>query len=167
MHGGGGDAEFYGGGGDGDHVAILGGGSDGTGGDGVGVAQGGDAVRGERLAGAGAAVLAGEDGGDLLVGVVLGQAAHERERVLVGRARGAGGVRQADGVLGGGAALPDDLQPRDVRIGLAVDGDDDLGEDGAQQLLALAVAGGGRVEHGAQVGACLSAPGDLLGAERL
>src|SRR4051812_6368607 len=167
MHGGGGDAELAGGGGDGDHVAILGGCSDGTGGDGVVVAQAGDAVRGERLAGGGAAALAREDRRDLLVGVVLGQAAHERDRVLVGGAREAGGVRQADRVLGRGAALPDDPQPRDVRVALAVDGDDDLGEDGAQQLLALAVGGGGCVEYRAQVSAGVSAPGDLLAGERV
>jgi hypothetical protein len=49
----------------------------------------------------------------------------------------------------------------------AVDGHDHVGEDRAQELLALAVAGGGRVEHFAQVSAGLPAPGDLLVVERV
>jgi hypothetical protein len=95
---------------------------------------------------------------------VLGEAADERDRGLVGGARVAAGARQRHAVLGDRAALPDDAQ-----IGLvvlAVDGDDDLGDDRAQQLLALAVAGGGRLEDLAQVGAGAPAPGDLLVGER-
>jgi len=52
-------------------------------------------------------------------------------------------------------------------LGLAVDGHDDVGEDRAQQLLALAVGGGGRVEYLAQVSAGTSAPRDLLVGERV
>jgi hypothetical protein len=51
-------------------------------------------------------------------------------------------------------------------VAFAVDGHYDLGDDRAQQLLALAVAGGGRVEDRAQVGARCPAPGDLLVGER-
>ena len=54
VHGGGGDAEFAGGLGDGDHLTIVSGRSDGCGGDLVVGAQPGDAVGGERVAGAGA-----------------------------------------------------------------------------------------------------------------
>ena len=71
-------------------------------------AQSGDAVGGERVAGAGAPPLAGEDRGDLLVGVALGKLAHERDRVLVGAARVAAGAWQGHGVLGDLAALPHD-----------------------------------------------------------
>ncbi len=63
------------------------------------------------------------------------------------------------------SALPDDPQPG--LVALAVDADGDLADDRPQQLLALAVAGGGRVEHSAQVGAGSPAPGDLLVGERL
>ena len=49
----------------------------------------------------------------------------------------------------------------------AVDGHDDVGEDRAKQLLALAVAGGRRIEHLAQVSACSPAPRDLLLGERV
>ena len=67
-------------------------------------------VGGERVAGAGAPSLAGEDRGDLLVGVLLGELAHERDRVLVGAAGVAAGPRQRHGVLGDRAALPHDPQ---------------------------------------------------------
>ena len=70
-------------------------------------------------------------------------------------------------MLGGLAAFPADAQLRGVLLGGAVDGDDDVGEDRAQQLLAVAVGGGGRVEHLAQVGAGAAAPGDLLLGERV
>ena len=74
---------------------------------------------------------------------------------------------QRHGVLGDGAALPHDPQLGGVLLGFAVDGHDDVGEDRAQQLLALAVAGGGRVEHLAQVRAGMPAPRDLLVGERV
>jgi hypothetical protein len=100
---------------------------------------------GERVAVAGKAALAGEDRGDLGVGVVLGEAADERDRVLVGGARVASRARQPHAVVGDRAAVQDD--PYGGPVVCAVDGDDDLGDDRAQQPLALAVAGGERVEH--------------------
>ena len=48
-------------------------------------------VRGERVAGAGEPSLAGEDRGDLLVGVALGEPADEGDRVLGGAAGVAAG----------------------------------------------------------------------------
>jgi hypothetical protein len=108
VHGGGGDTELCGGVRDRDHFAIVAGGPDGSGGDLVVGAQSGDAVGGERVAGTGQPSLAGEDRGDLPVGVTLGELAHERDRVLVGAAGVAAGARQAHGVLGDRAALPYD-----------------------------------------------------------
>ena len=130
-------------------------------------AQSGDAVGGERVAGAGAPSLAGEDRGDLLVGVALGELAHERDRVLVGAARVAAGAWQGHGVLG-------DLAPpshttrssalccsesrstvttTSVRIARS-------------SCLRSRSAGGGRVEHLAQVRARAAAPRDLLVGQR-
>ena len=106
----GGDAELAGGCRDRDHRAIVSGWSDGSGGDLVVGAQSGDAVGGERVASAGAPSLAGEDRGDLLIGVALGELAHERDRVLVGAASVAGGALQRHAVLGDRAALPHDPQ---------------------------------------------------------
>jgi hypothetical protein len=103
-------------------------------------------VCGERVVGAGAPSLAGEDRGDLLVGVSLGELAHERDGVLVGAAGVAAGAMQRHGVVGDGAALPHDPQLGGVLVGGPVDGHDDVGEDRAQQLLAFAITGAGRVE---------------------
>ena len=147
--------------------SIVAGGSDGSGGDLVVGAQPGDAVGGERVAGAGQPSLAGEDRGDLLVGVALGELAHERDRVLVGAARVAAGARQGTVCS---VTWPPSHTTRSCAVccsEVAVDGHDDVGEDRAQQLLALAVAGGGRVEHLAQVRAGTAAPRDLLVGERV
>src|SRR6188472_4813824 len=119
------------------------------------------------LPGAGAPSLAGEDRGDLLVGILLGELAHERDGVLVGAARVAAGARKRHAVLGDRAALPHDPQLGGVLLGSAVDGHENVGEDRAQQLLALAVACGGRVEHLAQVRAGTATPRDLFLAERV
>ncbi len=96
-------------------------------------------MRGERVARAGLSALTGQDRRDLPVGILLGKLAHERDRVLAGAARVAAGARQGHAVLGDLAALPGDAQLCCVLLGLAVDGHDDVGEDRAQQLLALAV----------------------------
>ena len=77
------------------------------------------------------------------------------------------GPRERHAVRGDGSALPHDPQLRGVLLGFAVDGHDDVGEDRAQQLLAFAIAGGGRVEHLAQVRACVPAPRDLLVGQRV
>ena len=79
----------------------------------------------------------------------------------------AAGARQGDSVLGDRVAFPHDLQLCGVLLCFAIDGHDDVGEDRAQQLLALAIGGGRRVEHFAQVSACLPAPGDLFVGERV
>jgi hypothetical protein len=96
-------------------------------------------VRAEPVAGAGAPALAGEDRGDLLVGILLGELAPEVDGVLVGAAGVAAGPWQRHGVLGDLVALPRDPQLGCVLLGAAVDGHDHVGEDRAQQLLALAV----------------------------
>ena len=49
---------------------------------------------------------------------------------------------------------------------LPVDGDGDLGDHRADELLALGVGGGGRVEDGADVGAGPVQPGEFLAGER-
>ena len=54
------------------------------------VADAFDAWLGEREAGAGAASLAGEDLGDLTVGVVFGEATDQLDRVLAERGGGRG-----------------------------------------------------------------------------
>jgi hypothetical protein len=95
-------------------VRIVSGRSDGSWRDLVVSAQAGDAVGGERVAGAGEPSLACEDRGDLLVGVALGESAYERDRVLVGAAGVAAGARKRHAVVGDRAALPHDAQLGDV-----------------------------------------------------
>ena len=79
------------------------------GGDAGALAGGADAAVGERQPGAGAAALAGEDRGDLAVGVMLGEAADQLDRVLgQPAALGAAGVER-DAEFGARAAFPADL----------------------------------------------------------
>jgi hypothetical protein len=101
------------------------------------------------------------------VGGVAERRRDEGDRVLVGAARVAPGARQRHRVLGDRAALPHDAQLGGVLFALAVDGHDDVGEDRAQPLFALAVAGSWRVEDCAQVRAGTPAPRDLLVIERV
>ena len=97
-----------------------------------------DARFGERQAGAGLVSLAAEDRGDLPVGLVLGQAADQVQRVLGGSiALELAGNSQRDAQFGPRAAFPLHLH-----VGAAfvvVDGDDHLADQRAQQLLAVAV----------------------------
>jgi hypothetical protein len=96
-----------------------------------------DAGLGEWQAGAGAVSLAGEDRGDLSVGMVCGEATDQLDRVLTEpTAVRAAGV-ELDRQLAASAALPRDL---DRRLALlSVNGHDDLCDQGAQQLLAVAI----------------------------
>ena len=113
-------------------------------------AQAADDDLGESLAGGGAAALAVEDPGDRAVVVVDGEPPEEFDRVLVGADRGLV-AQQRDRELGERAAVPADRHGRLVVI--AVDVEDDFLDQAAQQLFAVAVGGGGRGPHAAEVGA--------------
>ena len=119
-----------------------------VGGDVAVAAQAADDDRGEPLAGGGAAALAVEDPGDRGVVVVGGEPREQRDRVLVGADRGLW-LGERDGELGDRAAFPAD---RDGRAALlALDVEDDLLDQAAQQLLAVAVGGARRGPHAAEV----------------
>ena len=106
-----------------------------------------DARLGERQAGAGPPALPVEDRGDLPVGVMDCEPADQLDRVLVGAVTLGAATDQLDAELAARAALPEDLDLGDVLR--AADGDDDLADQRAQQLLAVAVGGRlGRPEHG-------------------
>jgi hypothetical protein len=114
----------------------------------------------------GYAVLLAEDRGDGLVIVTGGQPPDEADDVLAGALLGqpAAYLVHRHRQVRGGAALPDDRQVRGP--GADVDGDDDLADHGAQQLLALDDGGGGRVEHGLDISAGPGDPGQCTGGER-
>ena len=114
--------------------------------------------------GGGAPALLPEDLGDGGIVVVPGEPAHQVQGVLAGHPAMLPGAGQQHGQFGTRTALPDDPQvrgPFPVAAGRA-DGDDDLGDDGAEQLLALHVGGGRRVEYCPQVGAGGGDPGGFL-----
>jgi hypothetical protein len=95
-----------------------------------------DAWLAEQQSGAGAPVLLVEDGGDLAVGMVLGEPADQLDGVL-GRAGALGPApREPELQLGARAAFPLDLDLRPP--GLLADRDGDLVEQRAQELLAVA-----------------------------
>src|SRR5437764_9734003 len=80
-----------------------------------------------------------------MVGVVDGEATDQVDRVLVGADAFAAAADQADAELAACPALPEDLDLGDVLR--PSHGDHDLADQGAEQLLAIAVAGGlGRPE---------------------
>ena len=120
----------------------------------------------EGQAGRGAAVLLAEDLGDGGVVVAGCQAADQVEGVFAGDAAvvAAGGDRHLRS--GAGAALPDDLdlaRPGGVILAAVVlHGDGDLGDDRADEFLALGVGGGRGVEDGPQVGSGGGDPGGFL-----
>jgi hypothetical protein len=97
---------------------------------------------GEVLTASAAPALAVEDAGDLRVGVVGGQPAHQCDGVLAGADLGGMGAGQGDVELADRPAAPAHGQ---VGLGgVAVDVDDDLLKQRAQQLLAVPVGGGRR-----------------------
>jgi hypothetical protein len=110
------DPEPDGGFGDRDHFAVGVGPRRGR--DAGGVAHMPDARLGEREAGAGPPSLLGEDRGDLAVGVVLGEAADQRDRVLVGAVALRAAAVEADLEFAACPALPDELE-RGEALGLA------------------------------------------------
>jgi hypothetical protein len=112
-----------------------------------------------------AAALTVEDPGDGGVGVVGGQPTDQRDDVFVGADLRRVGAGQLDGQLAGLAAAPAQQQPG--AGGVAVDGDDNLLQQGAQQLLAVPVGGGRRLPHQADVAAQGSDGGPLGGGQGL
>src|SRR5437867_1466996 len=95
---------------------------------------------GKAQAAGAAAALAVEDAGDGGIGVVGRQPADECDGGLVGADRWWVGAGQLDGQFAGLPAAPARQQPG--AGGVAVDGDDDLLQQGPQQLLAVPVGGG-------------------------
>ena len=77
------------------------------------------------LARAGQPALAGENAGDLMIGVVGGQATDQLERVRVGSGVTAG-LGQCQLVVGDGSALPHDAHQGALLF--ALNGDDDVGD---------------------------------------
>src|ERR1039457_833342 len=170
VDGGGGDAELASGFGDGDHDRILAAGSDISGGclvlgDAVVGAQRPDVGFPEGQSGCGAAVLLAEDLGDGGVVVAACQPADQVQGVLARDAAvaAAGGHRHLQ--QGAGAALPDDLhfaRPGGVVVAVVLHGDGDLGDDRADEFLALGAGGGRGLEDGPQVGSGAGDPGGFL-----
>src|ERR1039458_9291030 len=118
------------------------------------------------LKGSPVAVLRAEDLGDGGVVVAGCQAADQVQGVFAGDAAvvADGGDRHLQ--QGAGAALPDDLdlaRPGGVALaGVVLDGDGDLGDDRADEFLALGVGGGRGLEDGPQVGSGGGDPGGFL-----
>ena len=123
-------------------------------------AQAGHDRGGEGLAAGAAATLPVEDPGDGRVGVVHGEAAEQGDGVLVGADRRWRLSGQGDGELGQRPTTP--AQRQLGALGLTLDADDHLVEQGAQQFLAVTVCGGGRVPHRRDVGTQREDRGFLL-----
>src|SRR5262249_15439362 len=99
----------------------------------------------------GAAVLPVEDPRDLGVVVVDGEPADQADSVLIGaQPAGRGGVGPGGPVRDRPALSPQDPGTAGAPV-VAVDGDVDLVQQGAQQLFAVLVGGGGRVPDGLQI----------------
>src|SRR5262249_27971598 len=131
--------------------------------DAIGAAQAGDPVAGPGQPGGGAPVLAGQYPRDRGVVVVAGQAADQADDVLAAGDRAAAAFGQRERDRAGRGALPGDQ--RVAGSCRAADGQGDLADHGADQLLALAVGGRRGVEHGADVGAGPLQPGQLLAGQ--
>ena len=120
-------------------------------GDLVGVADPLDGIDVERAAVRRCGQPGGVEQGDQLV--VAGDRAEPADQ-LDGRGRacaaGPGGQGPVDDELVGGAGVPADPDPDLGPVGLGQQGD--VGDQGAQQPLAVRGAGGGRVPQGGQVG---------------
>src|SRR5215510_9031128 len=99
-------------------------------------AQIGDVVDLETMAVSGLATLAIENASDHRIGIMRGQAAHERNRILVSANDLRVGVRQMEVEFSQGAALPAHGEVR--RELAALDFDDDFFEQCSEQLLAVA-----------------------------
>jgi hypothetical protein len=128
------------------------------------MAQLSDAGLGEGQARSGAASLPGERAGDRGVVVVFGQAADQVHGGGVSGPPGCAEAGQRGGQAGAGTAFPVDGE----RCGacLLVGRDGDLGDQGADQLLALAGSGGGGIEDSPDVGSGCFQPAQLFGGQR-
>ena len=107
-----------------------------------------------------------EDPGDLRVGVVHGQATDQLDGVLAGADRRRLAFERHH-QLADRAALPAQQQVGSTLGGVAVDGDVDLLQQGAQQLLAVLVGGGRRRPDLVEVVAEAQDRGALVGSQCL
>lgn len=124
------------------------------------LAPGPHARLGERETGTGTSALAVEDRRDLPVGLVLGEATDQLDGVLAELvAPGSAGV-QLDAQLGPCVALPGNLDIGAALLG--VTGDDDLGDQSAQEFLAIASGDGARRPQPRQLSGQLRQPLTLL-----
>jgi hypothetical protein len=113
-------------------------------------AQIADAARDEAVTICRARPLPIEDAGDHAVGVMSRQAAHQCDRVLISADGGRPRARQGEIDPAERAALP---AQREMGRGLvALDLNDDFFEESAQQLLAVARRGRGRLPDGGEIG---------------
>jgi len=101
---------------------------------------------------------------DRAVVVAGGEPANERDGVFIGGAGVLSGPGQRHGQVGVVAALPDD--PKCGDIGRPVKGDDDFGDDRAQELLAVAVRRARRIEDLAHAGTGARHPRQFLFGQR-
>jgi hypothetical protein len=119
----------------------------------------------EPQAAGAAAALTVEDAGNGGVGVVGGQPADQLDGVFVGADRRWVGAGQLDDQLAGLAAAP--AQQQLGAGGVAVDDDDDLLQQGAQQLFAVPVGSGRCLPHQGDVAAQGSDGGPVGGGQGL
>src|SRR6516165_2615177 len=131
-------------------------------GDAAVAAQAADDDRAEALAGGRAAPLAVENAGDRAVVVVGGEPSEQRDRVLVGADRRLW-LRQRHGELGERTAAPADRHGGAALLAVGVE--DHLLDQRSQKRLAIAVAGGRRRPHTAEIGAESQELLALLGGE--
>src|SRR5262249_51161644 len=151
VQGGGGEAEFGGGGGHGEQLSFLRVIAGLVAGDAPVVAQALDPTGGvwEDAGGGGGRPV--EDPRDLGVVVVDGEPADQADSVLIGAQPAGRGAFDRDRQFGDRPAFPPQDQVSAAAVVIAVDGDVDLVQQGAQQLFAVLVGGGGRVPDGLQI----------------
>src|SRR5206468_7400607 len=109
-----------------------------------------DSIGSEAHAGGGGAPLPIENAGDDVIGVMDGEAANQSNGLLVGASRGSAARRQRHVELVEKATVPSQGEVR-ARLAL-LDRDDDLLDQGTQQLLAIAVGGRRRRPDAFEVG---------------
>jgi hypothetical protein len=166
VQGGGSEPEFFGGVGHGERVSFGGVVAGLVAGDVPVVAQALDSTGGERQSSGGASGLPVEDPGDLVVRVVDGQSPEEVDGVLVGADRRWLALER-HGQVTDRSALPAQDQICAALGAVAVDGDVDFLEQGAQQLFAVLVGGGRGRPYLVEVVAEGEDGGALVGGEGL
>src|SRR6516164_6231721 len=113
-------------------------------------AQVADAAGGEAMTISRGPLLPIEDAGDHTIGVMGGEPAQQRDRVLVGADGGRPRARQSEVDLIERAALPAECEVGGRLV--AIDLDRDVFDEGAQQLLPVARCGRWRVPDGGEIG---------------